>query len=58
MKNGQFSSRKKTKHIKVKFFFIKDKKDKGGVRVIDCPAEEMWEDILTKPLQGMSFWKM
>jgi hypothetical protein len=27
MKNGQFSSRKKTKRIRVKFFFIKDRID-------------------------------
>jgi hypothetical protein len=41
IKNGNFSSRKKTKHIKAKFFFIKDKVDSGEIRVIDCPAEEM-----------------
>jgi hypothetical protein len=26
--------------------------------VIDCPAEEMWADILTKALQGMVFGTM
>jgi hypothetical protein len=26
--------------------------------VIDCPAEEMWADVLTKPLQGMAFRTM
>jgi hypothetical protein len=29
MKNGRFSSGKKTKHFKAKFFFIKDKVDEG-----------------------------
>jgi hypothetical protein len=58
MKNGKFSSRKKTKHIKAKFFFIKDKVDEGGVKVMDCPSKEMWADVLTKPLQGMAFRKM
>ena len=57
-KNGNFSSGKKTKHIKAKFFFIKDKVDSGEIRVIDCPAEEMWADVLTKPLQGMAFRTM
>ena len=58
MKNGQFSSRKKKKHIKAKFFYIKDKVDDGNMQVIDCPTEEMWANVLTKPLQGMAFKKM
>jgi hypothetical protein len=49
IKNGLFSSGKKTKHVKVKFFFIKDWVDNGEIKAIDCPAEEMWADILTKP---------
>jgi hypothetical protein len=32
--------------------------DSGEIRVIDCPAEEMWVDALTKPLQGMAFRNM
>jgi hypothetical protein len=58
IKNGRFSSGKKTKHIKAKFFFIKDRVDSGEIRVIDCPAEEMWANVLTKPLQGMAFRSM
>ena len=58
MKNGRFLSGKKTKHIKAKFFFIKDKVDDGEMRIIDCPTETMWVDVLTKPLQGMAFKKM
>ncbi len=58
IKNSRFSSGKKMKHIKVKFFFIKDRVDSGEIRVIDCPAEELWVDILTKPLQGMAFQTM
>jgi hypothetical protein len=49
------SSRKKTKHIKAKFFFIKDRVDNREIRVKDCPTEEMWADIMTKPLQGTAF---
>ncbi len=33
MKNGWFLSRKRTKHIKAKFFFIKDRIDSGEIRV-------------------------
>ncbi len=48
VKNGKFSSGKKTKHVKAKFFLIKDWVDNGEIKVIDCPAEEMWADILTR----------
>jgi hypothetical protein len=58
IKNSRFSSGKKTKHMKAKFFFIKDRVNSGEIRVIDCPAEEMWADILTKPLQRMAFRTM
>jgi hypothetical protein len=58
MKNGRFSSTKKTKHIKAKFFFIKDKVDEGEMRVIDCPTKTMWADALTKLLQAVVFKKM
>ncbi len=34
MKNGQFSSGKKMKHIRAKFFFIKDRIDSGDLRVV------------------------
>jgi hypothetical protein len=39
--NGTFSSEKKTKHVKAKFFFIKDRVDNGEIEVIDCPLEEI-----------------
>ena len=58
MKNGRFSSGKKTKHIKAKFFFIKDKVDDGEMRIHDCPTGQMWADVLTKPLQGLAFKRM
>ena len=58
MKNGRMSSGKKTKHIKAKFFFIKDRIDDGEIKVIDCPKEQMWADVMTKPLQGMAFKTM
>ncbi len=58
IKNGRMFSGKKTKHIKAKFFFIKDRVEDGEIKVIDCPTEEMWGDVLTKPLQGMAFRTM
>ena len=55
MTNGRFSSGKKTKHIQVKFFFIKDRIDDGEMIIVKCPTEGMWADILTKPLHGKAF---
>ena len=50
--NGKFSISRKTKHIKAKFFFIKDKVDSEEIKIVDCPAGLMWADVLTKPLHG------
>jgi hypothetical protein len=55
MKNEQFSCGKKTKHIRAKFFFMKDRIDSRDIRVVHCPPEKMWEDVLTKLLQGKAF---
>ena len=57
-KNGNFSSSRKTKHIKANFFFIKDKVNNEEVKIVDCLAGVMWSDALTKPLQGTAFRKM
>ena len=44
--------------MKAMFFFIKDRVDDSKIKVIDCHAEEMWADILTKPQEGMVFRTM
>ena len=57
-KNGKASSSKRTKHIMVRYFFVKDKIEKGEVAVKYCPTEKMRSDVLTKPLQGKKIRKM
>ena len=57
-KNGQMSSSKCTKHIKAKYFLIKDYYDTGEVDLRYCPTGKMWADVLTKPLQGQLFRDM
>jgi hypothetical protein len=57
-KNGRISSSKRTKHIKAKYFLIKDYYDAGEIDVKFCPTDEMWADVLTKPLQGQKFRDM
>jgi hypothetical protein len=51
-KNGRLSSSKQTKHIKAKYFLIKAYYDAGEIDVKFCPTDDMWADVLTKPLQG------
>jgi hypothetical protein len=53
--NGRASSSKRTKHIKVKYFFIKDKVDQGEITIKHCPTKQMWTDINMKPKQGLVF---
>ena len=47
----------RTRHIHVRFFFIKDRADSKEVRIVYCPTGDMVADILTKPLQGYLFVK-
>ncbi len=46
-KNGKASSSKQTKHIKVKYFYIKEKVDNGEIEIEHCPTDQMWTDIKT-----------
>jgi hypothetical protein len=45
--NGRASSSKLTKHIKVKYYLIKDKVGQGEIAIQHCPTEQMWMDINT-----------
>ncbi len=53
--NGKGSTSKRTKHIKVRYFFVKDKINSGEMVVEYCPKDRMWADVLTKPLQGTEY---
>ena len=56
-KNGKSCS-DRTKHIKLRYFFIKQFIDSGEFSVTHCPTEMMTADVLTKPLQGKLFREM
>ncbi len=49
-KNGKSSSNK-TKHMKIRYFWIKDKAASGELEIQLLPTDSMWADMLTKPLQ-------
>ena len=47
-KNARVLSSKQTKHIKAKYFLIKDYYDAREIDVKFCPTDGMWADVLTK----------
>ena len=53
--NGKLSSSNRTKHINVRYYFIKDCIDRKELRIEFCGTDEMWADFYTKPLQGWKF---
>jgi hypothetical protein len=53
--NGKMSSSQRTRHINIRYFFIKDKIEKDEISVVYCPTEDMIADYFTKPLQGSQF---
>jgi hypothetical protein len=52
--NGRSTS-DRTKHVDVRYFFVKQYLDNGVMKIEHCPTKQMISDILTKPLQGESF---
>jgi hypothetical protein len=57
-KNGGVSSSKQSKHIKAKYFLIKDYYDVGEVDLRYCSTDTMWADVLMEPLQGQTIRDM
>ena len=57
VKNGRMSSEKQTRHINIRYFFMKDLIERDNIEVRHCPTEIMIADFFTKPLQGATFIK-
>jgi hypothetical protein len=49
------SSADRTRHIKIRYFWVKDRVEMGDVKIVYKPTESMIADLLTKPLQGDHF---
>jgi hypothetical protein len=52
-KNPSFSDR--TRHIAIRYYWLKDRINSGDIEIIFKPTSEMIADILTKPIQGKKF---
>jgi hypothetical protein len=57
-KNGRKSCGQKSRHIDIRYFFIKDVLKRENITLAHCPTENMLADFYTKPLQGSLFRKM
>ena len=57
-KNGRNSCTGNSRHIDVRYFFVKDRIDKREMCVEYCPTTAMLADYYTKPLQGSLFKKL
>ena len=55
--NGKLSSSKRTKHINVRYYFVKDCVERKELRIEFLGTDDMWADYYTKPLQGSKFFK-
>jgi hypothetical protein len=56
-KNGRASAGKQSRHIDIRYFFMKDRVRTDGIEIKHCPTDEMLADFFTKPLQGSLFRK-
>jgi hypothetical protein len=52
------STSERTRHINIRYFFIKNRISDGEVTCSYMPTGDMIADILTKPLQGDLFIKL
>jgi hypothetical protein len=57
-KNGRNSCTGNSRHISIRFFFVKDRVDKKEFTIEYCPTKSMLADYFTKPLQGKLFRDM
>jgi hypothetical protein len=51
-RNGRKSCGPNSRHIDIRYFFIKDRLEIENMTVKHCPTEQMLADFFTKPLQG------
>ena len=55
-KNGRNSCTGNSRHVDIRYFFVKDRVEKGEISVLHCPTHQMLADFFTKSLQGKSFY--
>ena len=49
------SAAERTRHISIRYFWLKERVDTGEARVVHLEMKDMYANMLTKPLQGGKF---
>jgi hypothetical protein len=49
------SGGERTRHIDIRYFWVKDRVDRGEVTIVHKGTSELYANVLTKPLQGSQF---
>ena len=52
-KNPEFH--KRTKHIDIRYHFVREKVEDGQVNLVYCPTQDMLADMMTKPIVSVQF---
>ena len=55
--NGKKSSGKRTQAVNTHHFMIMDQIEKGNIKIMCCPTDDMVGDFMTKGVQGLKFGK-
>ncbi len=55
MKNGKLSSGKRTKHLDIRYFYVKDLIERGLIKVEHCISDQVIAGFFNKPVQGTRF---
>jgi Reverse transcriptase (RNA-dependent DNA polymerase) len=53
--NGRASAGPKSRHVDIRYFWLKDRISTGDITIRHCPTHQMLADFFTKPLQGSLF---
>ena len=56
IKRGEPTS-DRSRHINIRYFWLKEMVSQNKCKVVHCPTEKMWANLLTKPLNGAQFVK-
>ena len=56
--NGWQSSTKRTKHMDIRYFYVREHIQSKTLSLKHCPTKEMLADYFTKPLQGSLFVRL
>ena len=49
------SATERTRHISIKYFWLKERVDMGEAKVVHLGTKDMYANMLTKPLQGAQY---